>query len=324
MTVMINQDSRRLMAPSPPKTTAVVVNWNAKPFLRSCIEALLDAQPQDLEILVVDNGSTDGSLDTLVEFGDRIRIIETGQNLGFGTGINLGVNSSRSHYVLVLNPDVVLDSESIPELVKYLDVNPTVGVVGPRLLDESGRTTASCGKAPNIVAEVCRKFLLHLVLPFLKFGRQRPTMPKKMGWVTGACFLVRRKATESVGGFDEAIFMYYEDVDFCLRLQSVGWDVAYLPQATGRHSGGGSSRQVLEKMLLVSESSYRIMIRRHLGKQAVRLLNWLTPVEMRIRTLMWQVVSLILPNLRSEAQQRIHAYRRIMFDYSSIDAGGVR
>ena len=304
-----------------PRVTAVVVNWNAGNYLRPCVQALMSISHPELDILVVDNDSTDDSLGTLEDLGDRIRLVRAGQNLGFGSGINRGVQSSSSPFVLVLNPDVILEDDSVKEMVQFLEANPTVGAVGPKLLDASGKTTASCGEYPVLIAEVCRKFLLHLVLPFLKFRRQRPTMPRKMGWVTGACFLVRRKATESVGGFDEDIFMYYEDVDFCLRLNSAGWEVAYVPQAIGLHSGRGSSRQVFEKMLVVSEHSYRFMIRRHLGKRAERLLSCLTPLEMGLRVLLWQVVRLLLPRLRFEANQRIRAYRRIMVENTGQEAG---
>jgi len=294
------------------RVAAVIVNWNARRVLRPCVEALLDIPDLDLEVVVVDNASTDDSLEMLHDLRGRIRVVQTGRNLGFGTGINRGAQSSDATFVLVLNPDVVLDVDSASKMVRFLEHNPSVGLVGPKLLDDKGRPAATCGRHPHIVAEVCRKFLLHLILPWLTFGRQRPTMPKKMGWVTGACFLVRRKAMEAVGGLDERIFMYYEDVDFCLRLRAAGWEVGYLPEATGHHSGGASSQQVLEQMLIVSETSYRLMIRRHLGLFAARLLTWLTPVEMGMRTLIWQTMKLVYPACREEAQERIRAYQKIM------------
>ena len=294
------------------RIAAVIVNWNARRVLRPCVEALLNIPDLDLEIVVVDNASTDDSLETLRDLRGRIRVVQTGRNLGFGTGINRGAQASDAPFVLVLNPDVVLGVDSASKMMRFLENNPSIGLVGPKLLDDKGKPAATCGGHPHIVAEVCRKFLLHLILPCLKFGRQRPTMPRKMGWVTGACFLVRRKAMETVGGLDERIFMYYEDVDFCIRLRAAGWEVGYLPEATGYHFGGASSQQALEKMLIISESSYRLVIRRHLGASAARLLTWLTPVEMGMRTLIWQTMKLVYPACREDARKRIRAYQKIM------------
>ncbi len=291
----------------------MVVNWNAGKNLIRCIDALLEASGRlDLEILVVDNASSDGSTDGLARFGACVRLVQTGGNLGFGRGVNKGVAESTRPYILALNPDVVLRPNALEAMVDFLERDLTVGLVGPTLLDASGRVRASCGSRPNLAAEVCRKFLLHLVFPFLKFRRRRPAIPNAVGWVTGACFLVRRQAFEAVDGLDRAIFMYYEDVDLCLRLTRAGWQIFYLPAATGVHLGGESSRQVLEQMLLVSENSYHYFIKKHFGPVAAGLLSVLTPVEMGLRMLLWGGLFVMFPGHRAEARTRLRAYRKIL------------
>ena len=220
---------------------AVVVNWNAGDHLIRCVRSLLDQTGVDVDVVVVDNASSDGSLAGLVPFGDRVQVVQTGENLGFGRGVNRGVAVCEAPFVIVLNPDVVLEKDTLYGLGYFLETHPEVGIVGPRLKDANGQIRASCGFAPRLVDEICRKFLLHLVFPLFKFRRTRPLDAKKVDWVTGACFAVRRDVFMSVGGLDEAIFMYYEDVDFCLRVNASGWQVWYLPDVTGMHLGDRKS-----------------------------------------------------------------------------------
>ncbi len=293
--------------------TAVVVNWNAGEHLVRCVEALLALRGGlDLEVVVVDNASSDGSIRALGRFSEEVRLIQTGENLGFGRGVNRGMRESDRPYILAINPDVTLRRGALERMVAFLDAEETAGVVGPRLRDARGRVHASCGMGPQLAGEVCCKFLLHLVFPFFKFGRHRPRKPSAVGWVTGACFAARRSALEAAGGMDEVIFMYYEDVDLCLRLRQAGWGVYYLPEAEGMHAGGESSKQALEHMLVVSEATYIYFIRKHLGHRAAVLLAKLTPLEMGLRILLWGGLFLVLPGRREEARARLRAYRRIL------------
>ena len=184
------------------EVTAVVVNWNAGKHLVRCVEALLAERGRlDLEVVVVDNASSDGSLQGLDRFGKGVRQIQTGENLGFGRGVNRGVALSEGAYVAVLNPDVVLRPGALERMVGVLEGEDRAGLVGPRLFDATGRVRASCGMGPKLADEICRKFLLHLVFPFFIFRCQRPGTLKEVGWVTGACFVARRQALEAVGGW---------------------------------------------------------------------------------------------------------------------------
>ncbi len=293
--------------------TAVVVNWNTGEHLVRCVEALLAERGRlDLEVVVVDNASSDGSLEGLERFSEDVRVIQTGENLGFGRGVNRGMRASERPYLLAINPDVRLRPGALARMVVFLEAETSAGLVGPRLVDVRDRVRTSCGMAPRLGVEVCHKFLLHLVLPFLKFGRRRPGTPSAVDWVTGACFVARRSVLEAASGLDEAIFMYYEDVDLCLRVRQAGWGVYYLPEAEGVHAGGQSSKQALERMLMVSEASYAYFIRKHLGGRAAALLATLRPLEMGLRILLWSGLFLVLPGRREEARARLKAYRKIL------------
>ncbi|MDE2997551.1 MAG: glycosyltransferase family 2 protein [Gemmatimonadota bacterium] len=295
-----------------PAVTAVVVNWNSGDDLLRCVASLIAATERlPLDVVVVDNGSSDGSPEALDAFGDVVSLVETEGNLGFGSGVNRGVRRCAAPYVLVLNPDVTVAPDAIERLLDYLEANDRVGVVGPRLVDERGQAQRSFGRAPGLAGEICRKFLLHLVFPFLKFGCRASRRRTPVGWVTGACFLMRRSAFGAVGGMDDAIFMYYEDVDLCLRLGKAGWSVAYLPEACAFHAGGGSSKKALERMLVEGVASHLYVMKKHLGDHAGRLLAALTFPEMVLRTLLWGSL-FSLPGFRKEAGPRLKAYSRVL------------
>ena len=304
----------------PECVTAIVVNWNAGKNLAQCIAALIDQRGIDLDVVVVDNASSDNSLEALETYGDRVRVIQTGANLGFGSAVNRGVAVSHSAIVIALNPDVVLQPDAVNTMVEFLNTHANVGMVGPKLKDANGQVIASCGEAPRLRDEICRKFLLHLIFPLLKFRRRRPSKPEAVAWVTGACFAVRRCVLDAVNGLDEAIFMYYEDVDLGLCINRAGWQVMYLPDAEGIHIGGESSKQALTRMLVVSEASYAYFITKHLGQWAARLLRLLRPIEMTLRTLLWGSVFLLAHGRRTEARARLRAYWFIL-THGAVEEG---
>lgn len=127
----------------------------------------------------------------------------------------------------------------------------------------------------------------------------------------------RRAAFNAVDGFDKAIFMYYEDVDICLRLKSAGWGVHYVPSAVARHVGGHSSAQAFDRMLVASDRSYRYFTARHLGAASARLLSFLTPFELLLRSVGWGLAG-VLPSRRSAARSRLRAYRQVLVENLSF------
>jgi GT2 family glycosyltransferase len=304
----------------PERVTAIVVNWNAGENLAQCIAALFNQKKIDLDVVVVDNASSDNSLGALETYGDRVRIVQTGKNLGFGRAVNRGVAVSQSAIVVALNPDVVLQPDAVNAMVDFLNTNAPVGMVGPKLKNAEGQVIASCGEAPKLRDEICRKFLLHLIFPLLKFRRQKPSKPKAVAWVTGACFAVRRRVLDAIKGLDEAIFMYYEDVDLGLCINQAGWQVVYLPHAEGIHIGVESSKQALTRMLVVSEASYAYFIAKHLGQWAACLLRLLRPIEMTLRALLWGSVFLLAHRRRTEARARLRAYWFIL-THGAVEEG---
>ena len=200
---------------------AVVVNYNAGDHLVDCVRSIRADGVDD--IVVVDNGSHDGSLEALIAADPSVRVLRMSRNLGFGSAANRGVAATTTPYVLVMNPDTVVEPGLVKALLAALDHDPRLGVVGPRLDNSDGTLYPSGRQFPNLGDAIGHAFLVDLVPdnPFTRRYRMLDwdhAKARRVDWVSGACFLAAAEAFDAVGGFDEAYFMYLEDVDLCWRL----------------------------------------------------------------------------------------------------------
>jgi len=204
---------------------------------------------------VVDNASSDGSAEATRAAEPGVTVLRTGANLGFGTAANRGVEATDSDYVLIMNPDTVVEPGTVKALSEALDRDPGLAVVGPRMENVDGTLYPSVRRFPDVTVAFGHAFL-GLVWsgnPYtrsyrmLDWDHDRPAAG--VDWVSGACLIVRRRAFDLVAGFDEAYFMYVEDVDLCWRLGKAGWRVGYEPSGRVVHALGGSSRMVPYRMI---------------------------------------------------------------------------
>jgi len=228
------------------RTAAVVVNYESGSALARCVADLshcgLDA------VVVVDNGSIDGSLAAAADASSGFEIVDPGENLGYGAAVNRGVAVTSSEFVLVCNPDLEVPVGVVDALAGVLVADSRVALVGPLIRTPSGERYPSARQFPSMV-DAAGHALLGIFSPDNRFTRryQRSELDSagdgslNVDWVSGACFLVRREAFEQVGGFDESYFMYLEDVDLCWRLGRAGWRAAYAPAASVVHIQGRST-----------------------------------------------------------------------------------
>jgi GT2 family glycosyltransferase len=221
----------------------VVVSYNSRATLRACIEQL--AEDTSLEIYVVDNDSTDGNLSTIVDL--PVNTIELGANYGFAYACNRGSEAGTSPFILFLNPDAIIDRDAVRTLVRALEHDEAVGAVAPMLVTPDGDLDFSLRHYPRLRSTYSQALFLHRLFPRASWVDEMVRDPAQYGdpgaidWASGACLLIRRSAFEAIGRWDQAFFLYGEDVDICRRLSDAGYLVGYAPEAVATHLGGGSA-----------------------------------------------------------------------------------
>jgi N-acetylglucosaminyl-diphospho-decaprenol L-rhamnosyltransferase len=232
----------------------VVVNYESGPALARCVARLRQQDPA--ELVVVDNGSRDGSLDELRRRVPDIEIVDPGANLGYGAAANRGAAATSAPALLVCNSDLEVSPGSLAALTAVLDGRPDCGVAGPLIRDADGRRYPSARRFPSMI-DAAGHALLGLFAPDNRFTRSYHladlavgSAPREVDWLSGACLLLRRGAFDEVGGFDESYFMYAEDVDLCWRLARAGWKAAYVPSAEVTHLQGVSTEAHPYRMIL--------------------------------------------------------------------------
>jgi len=238
------------------RVSAVVVNYNAGPALDRCMASL--AQNSVTDIVVVDNGSTDDSLEQLQSVEPAVRLVRSPRNVGYGSGVNIGARLVQREFLFVCNPDLVVEPGAIERLVEALDEHRRAAVAGPMLKEPDGSVYPSGRSFPGLGDALGHGFagLFWRDNPWTRRYRllgEGQHRARDADWVSGACFLARRDAFEAVGGFDEAYFMYVEDVDLCWRLHRAGWGIRYEPAARVIHEQGRST----------SRSPYRMLVAHH-------------------------------------------------------------
>jgi GT2 family glycosyltransferase len=220
-----------------PDLSIIIVSFNARADLERCLESLQAAPPAvPHEIVVVDNGSTDGSADA-ARRRPGVQAIEAGGNLGFARANNIGIRASSGSTILLLNSDTIVPPGAIDRLLAELDRHPEAAVAGPRLVDGTGRAELSFGRMIGPWNELRQKRLGRNAATVEALTRQ----PQDPDWVSGACLLVRRADADAVGGLDERYFMYTEDVDFCAAIRARGRTILFVPGVEVVHLRGRSA-----------------------------------------------------------------------------------
>jgi N-acetylglucosaminyl-diphospho-decaprenol L-rhamnosyltransferase len=263
--------------PNPPTVSAVVVSFNTGKELLRCLASLAAHVRLPLEVVVVDNASADNSPDLVRAAYPRARVIESRSNRGFSAANNEGLRASSAPQVLVLNPDAEVTPGAVETLSGILDARPPVGVVGPLTRSADGSVQVSFGPDLTPLSEWRQGRLVRGVRDrrpeALREAAARAATEHDPDWVSGSCFLARRRALESVGGFDEGFFLFEEDADLCLRLRRAGWRVLFTPEAEVRHALGRSMDQSPERARLEYDRSHLRYYRKHNGRLLTALLR---------------------------------------------------
>jgi N-acetylglucosaminyl-diphospho-decaprenol L-rhamnosyltransferase len=246
---------------SPTEISAIIVTYNSEPHIARCIQSLLAQEGVEIEVLVVDNASQDGTVSEVQRFGDRVHLIRSQRNLGFGRGCNLGFQHSQGRFVFILNPDAWLEqADALARLKCRMERETGWGLVGPRVTSPDG--------SPQLE-------------PALHYPDQKRVnctfaqLPGKIAWVVGASLFIRRECFAQVEGFDPGFFLMCEEVDLCLRLRQCGWEIGHAPDILVRHVGFASEcgADPYETWSRRAPGTYRFWSK-HYPAAAVRRLLW--------------------------------------------------
>jgi GT2 family glycosyltransferase len=278
-----------------PDLSVCIVNWNTRQDLEQAIKSVLESDPGlGLQVVVLDNASSDGSPGMVRERFPRVKLIESTENLGFARGYNRAAAEAEGRHILMLNPDTVVRPGALRKLVDFLDSRQDAGAVGPRLLNSDGTLQYSCRHFPRPLAAILRNTLIGRLTPgnqatrdYLMADWDHGTV-RQVDWVSGAAICIRAETWSAVGGFDEGYFMYAEDIDWCLRAHQAGWAIYYVPESVIVHRIGQSSDQRPLAMVVEFHRSMARFYRKHYARQWPWGVSWLPVVGI------WSRAALVL------------------------------
>ncbi len=303
--------------------SVVIVNWNVRELLRRCLHSVAESSKVEtpkrlsVQVIVVDNASTDGSVPMLRSEFPQIELIANEENLGFTRANNQGLSISDGRYALLLNPDTEVLDDALGEMVGYMDVHPAVGALGPQLIYADGRVQCSRRRFPGLDTAFLESTFLQQSFPRSRilsryYVLDRPEdETQEVDWLVGACLLMRRKALDQVGPLDERFFMYSEEMDWCYRAKRQGWKVVYLPAARVIHHEGKSSEQVLPVRHVQFQRSKVLFFKKHRGGWLAEALRFYL-----LLTYFWQTMveglKWLAGHKRPLRRQRAAAYWQVL------------
>jgi N-acetylglucosaminyl-diphospho-decaprenol L-rhamnosyltransferase len=306
-----------------PSVDIIIINWNSSTLLRECLEALAIADRQEFKldkIIIVDNASTDRSLENLEQIALPIEIIRNAKNNGFGAACNQGAAISTADYLLFLNPDTKVAANSIDRAVSFMEKpdRQQVGVVGIQLVNSQGEIQRNCARFPTPLNIWCS------ILGIDKLAVNKSTSFIMNDWnhqnsqpvdhVIGAFYLIRHDIFQALDGFDETFFVYFEDLDLSYRVQKLGWATYYLADTQCFHKGGGTSESIKATRIFYSQRSRILYGYKHF--------NWFQANTIALASLSIEFVSRMafscLKLSPSQAQETFEAYVKLFRNLPEI------
>jgi len=232
-------------ASTSPEISVVIVGWNAEHYLELCLESLRKDPPKrSMEVLVSDNASTDGSVEMIEAKFPWVKLIKNSENLGFSKGNNVAIRKCKGRYIALVNPDVIVFPGCLDALADFLDQNPKVGNVGPKVLNPDMSMQSTCRRFPTLWNNFCSASGLSTRFKNSRFfaGEHMFYFPHDrtlpVDVIVGCFSMIRREAMDTVGLLDEDLFMYGDDVDWCRRARNAGWEVVFYPGGRAIHDRG--------------------------------------------------------------------------------------
>jgi GT2 family glycosyltransferase len=294
----------------------VIVSYNTRHLLNLCLESIYKtAGSLEVETIVVDNSSRDGSVEMVRQLFPQVVIIENSNNSGFAAACNQGIEISKGRYILLLNSDAELLEGTLQTMVSFMDEHPKVGITGTQLFNADGTFQGSYADFPSLWGE----FLLLTKLSKLFRPDCFPSYPasqsqaiRPVDWVFGACMLARKSTIDAIGLMDESYFMYTEETDWCFRVHKGGFDIYYLPEARVLHKSGQSAATEPEFKRSQIYRSKWLFFTKHRSKIEAKTLYTAIKIASILKLVAWAFVGLTGGRRQQKAKQHIQSYRKLL------------
>ena len=292
----------------------IIVSWNTRELLSGCLDSIFrETRNLSLEIIVIDNDSSDDSVDMLKKNFPQVHIIENKENRGFAAANNQGIHAAKSDYLLFLNPDTVILDNAISKSLDFIRAHPKTAMVGCKILDSAGRPEQFGLNSPslaNMLAETVylSKFYENMRLFFMeRLYLKYRYASCRVKYIVGCFMMVRAEAVRQIGDMDERFFMYFEEADWCERFRRAGWEIDVIPHAFIVHSRSGSTKQVFGKMRReLVRSELLFMYKR--GIVSGFLARFIRGAFLLIRIPYWFTVSILPGKQKDKAKKILSAY----------------
>jgi hypothetical protein len=307
----------------------VIVSWNTKKYMEECLTSLRTIDGNlSAEIIVADNASADGTPEMIRTQFPHVKLIETGANLGFAKGNNVGIQEATGEYICLINSDVNVPSDCLQKMYSYMEQHPTIGLLGPGMLQTDGRVHRSGMRFPSLWNVLLRALFLDslfkgtglfggFLMTDFKFDQVRD-MDVLNGWL----WMARREALKKVGPLDERFFMYAEDVDWCKRFNLAGWRVVFYPDAKALHYGGASSANAPSRFKLEMQRANLQYWKKYHGRISLFFYLLIGCLSYVVRATGWAAVFLMKKSSRSRARIEVKQYLkciRWVFDFNTLN-----
>ncbi|MBP6977224.1 MAG: glycosyltransferase family 2 protein [Lentimicrobiaceae bacterium] len=223
------------------RVAVVILNWNGEKFLREFFQQVVNCSPPDTDIIIADNGSTDGSIGYIRKAFPKVRIIDNKRNTGFASGYNRALKLVDADYYVLLNNDILVTPGWIPPVIKLMESDPKIAACQPKLRSYTERDQFEyAGAAGGFIDRLGYPFCRGRIFQSIEEDHGQYDDPREIFWATGACMFIRAELYHRFGGFDDDFFAHMEEIDLCWRLKNLNYRIMYCPESIVYHVGGGS------------------------------------------------------------------------------------
>ncbi len=293
----------------------IIVSWNTRELLLRCVKSVVESGPEiSREMIVVDNGSWDGSIHEVEKAFPFVDLVGNEKNLGFAKAVNQGLRKASGRYILLLNPDTEVKNGAIHELLSFMESHSRTGVAGAQLLNSDGSKQNSIANFPSLATELFNKRLLRWLFPRRFPGKERKySEPVEVDSVVGACMMVNREALDQVGVLDEDYFLFLEETDWCYRMKKAGWKIYHVPLAEVFHFQGKSAEAERERAKLEYYRSRYHFFKKNFGSGRYFLLSAGLMIRLVVESIFMSLVCFLTLGRVKRCRRKLFIYTYLLW-----------